>query len=411
MKLTVELVSRKGYDRETADIDIKVDASASDKTLLSSFHIPIPGDGKHTTQDLLRMCFACQGDLYRELGVRNYRAFQADLTYFNNSSLGWTKFVTKVSTEDNRDELLQRMAQLIGAKMKMLVKKASPVAYNLDLEAPGPAEATVSFEDLTGKTLDIKLGNRIFKCTDVTEDASGKKLIDKALADIRLQAATKLDSYQAECAHNIELIKKQYDKRIDELNKKFENSVVAPELSRKLLRSGVLYCADHARKLHEFFIPIALEFKYISRESVRWELKKDFKLKQDVYLHVVTDSGLHVVQGNFVDKEFNDNIPQFHATSSGLCWGTYAPKIKTTEDLLRLRDDVAQIYSTINTQSMGSHNIPRDGPLRELYDVLSNTSESPMDDKIGTRNYGKVANLIDKKDPKASKGKDELWSA
>jgi hypothetical protein len=409
MKITAELVNRRGFERQYMDIDIKIDADEAERTLLATFHVPIAtstdGGG---SQELLRSCYACQGDLYREVGVRNFRTFQPDWTYFNSSSSGWSKFVNKVSTEEDRDEILQRIAQAIGAKIKMLVKRASPVSYILDIQTPGPAEVPVRFEDLAGRTLDIRVGNKLFRCTKVIENATGSKLVESTLAELKEQAAAKLGSYQVECAHNIELMKKQYEKQINDLNVKFEKSVIAPAIPQKLLLEGIMYAPDHDHKRHSFYVPIKLEYKYMAMHKARWELKKKYQLSQEGYLYIQTDSQLNVVYGMIYDNKLGDTIQLWH-NSGGVCWGSYTPKLTKVEDLIKLRDDVATMLGTINLSSVGARNLR--GNQQELYTYTrgSGSGNLPLLKELESLDYSEVANLVGDKRKGKESGKDELW--
>jgi hypothetical protein len=409
MKITAELVNRRGFERQYMDIDVKLDATEAEKKLLETFHVPIPTTGGGGSQELLRSCYACQGDLYREVGVRNFRTFQPDWTYFNSSSSGWSKFVNKVSTEENRDEILQRIAQAIGAKIKMLVKRASPVSYSLDITTPGPAEVPVSLDDLAGHTLDIRVGNKILRCTKIVEDATGSKLVDSTLAELKTQAAAKLESYQVECAHNIELMKKQYEKQITDLNTKFEKSVIAPAIPQKLLLEGVMYAPDHDHKRHSFYIPITLEYKFMARHKARWELKKKYQMKQEGYLYVQTDSQLNVVYGMIYDKKLQDTMQLWHS-SGGVCWGSYTPKMTKVEDLVKLRDEVALMLETINLSSVGARNLQ--GHQSELYNYCrgSHSSSLPFIKELESEDFSEVAKLVGDKRTGKESGKDELWS-
>jgi hypothetical protein len=386
------------------DIEIKIDVSEAEKTLLSALRIPFPGDGRSSSQDTLRSIFASQGDLYREVGVRNFRAFQPDWVYFNSSSNGWVKFVNKLATEENRDELLQRIAQVVAAKIKLMVKRVPPASYVLDITTPGPAEVPVSFVDLTGSSLDIRIGNKILRCTKIVEDAEGSELIDSTIGEIKAQAETKLDSYQSECAHNLELMKKQYEKQIADLNTRYSSSVVALTLPMKVLQADVQYNANHPSKKHEFWIPIQLEYKYISTGNNRWELMKKYQLKQNGYLFIQTDTSLNVCYGFIYDEKRADTIQLWHS-SGGICWGSYVPKITKLEDLLKIRDDVQQLLTTINVRSVAPRNLS--GNQAKLNEVIRNPGFDVVNG-IEDYDYSSVATVVDKKNPEAG-GKEELW--
>jgi hypothetical protein len=104
------------------------------------------------------------------------------------------------------------------------------------------------------------------------------------------------------------------------------------------------------------------------------------------------------------DKKMEDTLALWHS-SSGICWGSYNPKITRLEDIVKLRDDVQQLLTTINVRSIGARNLH--DKQSKLYTIVRQTA--PQSPELHDTDFSEVADLIDEKHPEKSKGKDELW--
>jgi len=396
IKITIGIVSANAHGTDYADLDVALGLTAAEKSTLQTHSIPIPGvDGK-MTHNLLKKCFITQGDFYREVGIPNFKTFQPDWHYFAaTSSEGWQSCIGKIVADVHRDDVLRRIGQIIANKIGLFTQKITPIAISTTTTDAGPGATAVNLTDVTGKNLKLLIGNKVFVAHSVDESAMDSALIDTAKGELEANATAQIKGFETEFSNNLVLMTKQYEKQIKEMKDKMKSQLPAMTIPDELLREHIQVTVnDHEYKI---YIPIHLQFKYLTTSRQVWELKKKWQLQQDGYLMLAIDNAWHLRWTWLYDKKFKDKICMWHTDGKDLCLGTYEPKLKSLSDVPRIRDDIAMLFETIYTGSIGSTNITT--LMNELYGAINDAPREWFEEiEDEDRDFSTVANRTEAKD-------------
>lgn len=343
------------YGTSYTDLDIKLKGTEEEEKLLDKFGVPIPGKDGKRTRDLLKRCFASHGDFFREVGVPNFRTFQPDWQYFESqSSNGWRKFMSRLVTEDDREETLKRAANVLLNKLGLLTHKAKGITIDRDLkEQSMPVD--VNINDLTDKSMELRVGNKIFTVSKIEEAAKDTTLIDRAVKNLGAKAEGVVKQYGDEYANSLKLVRSQYEEELKKMGDQLKMKMPMLRLPQTLLQAGIMVNAEDGR--YVFYIPIHLHYQYISSQRHTWTLKKQYQLEQDGYLIIAVDSEFNLCSSKLRDTHFQDTLELWHSPGGGVCWGSYKFSMKKVDDLIRIKDEVSRLFSTINLKSPSRRNI------------------------------------------------------
>lgn len=386
MKIEVELISRQRSDRASMDFEVKVTAPDNELELIQHAGIRVahPSNGSSSTREMLRHLFGTQGDLYRALGMRNYKTLQPDWNYFNSASEGWQRFATRLAADSDREDTLKRMAHLVGNRLRLFTKAVPPVTYEVAL-ADDAAPIPIPVGDLSPTHMEIRIGRKIYTATMVEDDRT--TLVDSATAEIKTKTEGRINALQSEYAKGLEILKNQYEAKLASMAEKHSRMMEALAIPESLLREGVLYAANTAERSHIFYIPIVLQPKYVqgTNSSVRWKLNPAYVTKQTGYFCLVLDPKLNVKHAFIRDKKFHDTIGQWHCLSGSVCWGSYSPRVTRVTDIIKVRDDVQTMMQTINLRSIGNHKLT--AKQRRLLDKIQEGRGRIREEGLQTSDY------------------------
>lgn len=396
MKVIVGLASSTTHGGNHTDITLKLDASKDEASLLTANNVPAPGITTTDSQSLMRKCFATHGDFFREVGISNFRTFQPDWSYFKAAqSSGWQKFVARLIADENREEILRRIGNIVLVKLSLLTNQVKSVTTSGKLSKAVREPVTVKLVDMAGKQVEIKIGNQIFKAYELEEDAKKTALLDQAKTDLQDKATAQVVGFQSEFSNNLGIVSKQYEKEIADMKAKMASQVPALNISEDLRRQGVVVTSPGNE--YQIFIPIKLHYKQIVTNYNIWDLKPSFQLKQDGYLMVAADTKFNYRWTNIYDKKFNDRLVLWHVAGSHLCLGSYTVKMKQLSDIVRVRDEVAEMLTKINTASLGERNLPTSSANKQRQIRNTMRGENYRTFKVGGReisdyDFNEVAN-------------------
>ena len=348
------------------------------------------------TFTLLKKCFVTQGDFYREVGITNFKTFQPDWQYFTStSSEGWRSCINKIVADARREDVLRRIGQLIANKIGLFTQKVMPVTIATTTSDAGPGAATVNLTDITGKNLKLLVGNKLFVAHDMSECVGDSALVDTAKGELEANANAQVKGFESEFSNGLALISKQYEKQIKDLKDIMKTQLPAMDIPTELLREHIQVTAQDEE--YRIYIPIHLHYKYITTDRQMWKLKKEWQYKQDGLLMLAVNTTWNLRWSWLYDKDFRDNISIFHSSGNDLCLGTYQMKIKSLEDVPRIRDDIAVMLEKIYTRSIGADNL--NDKMRELYEELGHAERIWFDDiEDDDKDYGKIATRMSAKD-------------
>ena len=406
MKVIVGLASSTTHGSSYTDITVKLKASKDEQTTLVANNVPMPGITVSDSQNLMRKCFASHGDFFREVGVSNFRTFQPDWSYFKSAqSGGWKKFVARLVADENREEILKRIGNIVLMKLSLLTNQVKPIIASGKLTKNMKVPATIELVDMTGKQVEIKIGDQIFKAYEIEEDAKKTALLDNAKTNIVDKANAQIAGFQSEFSNNLGMVSKQYDKEIADMKHRMASQIPALPIPDDLKRQGVVISSPGNE--YQIFIPIKLHYKQIVTHYNVWNLKKDFQLKQNGFLMVATDAKFNYRWTNIYDKDFRDRLVLWHVAGTHLCLGSYTLKMKQLSDIIRVRNEVVEMLTKINTQSLGERNLPQSGKQRQIRNIMSRGTY--MTFKIDGRertdyDFKAVADHV------GAKGKGTTWS-
>jgi len=402
MKITVGITSSPVSGRQ--DLSIALAPTTAEKDLLVSNSVPIPGVTTHDSQGLMRKCFASHGDFFREVGISNFRTFQPDWTYFSSSqSSGWRKFMAKLVADGDREEILKRIGNIVLVKLGLLTRQVKPVTTSGELNNAAKVPATVNVTDMAGNQVEIKIGDHVYKAYKLETDPQKTSLLDKAKTEFADKANAQLKGFQSEFSNNLSIMSKQYEKEIKDMKQKMANQLPALDIPMDLLREGVFVVSPGNE--YRIYIPIKLHYKEIVTQYHIWKLKQDYQLKQNGYLVVAVDGKFNYRWTNIYDTKLRDRLILWHVSGHQLCLGTYTVKMRGLEDIIRVRDEIADMLTRINTQSIGSRHLPESGRQRQIKRCMGNRmdfTDSNGDDRVDY-DFHEVADLV------GLKSKGTIW--
>ena len=366
MKITVGISPMDDYGSRGLDVNI-VTTESEQKTLLEH-HIYLPSAG-YSVRDLMRQCFDSQGAFYREVGISNYRSFQPDWTYFNRDSAGWVRFLRVIETSEDRDAILKRIAVLVSNRIKLLVTPSKKVSVVDSLEQPVQSTAQLELVDLTGKTIQFKVGTKVYQAIQVEEMASETAMLTNAKREIQTAANTQVKSFEAEYGNNLVMMQKQYEKDMATMKSQMEKMIPCPQIDIWMAQHGVIFTVENT--YYRFFIPFKLNIKYVATYYRVWELKEEWQIdNKKCMLEVVVDKNLKFRRCRILSDKFEDTVSQFHYAGGTLCFGSFQFSMKTIHDIIKIRDELQVMYQTINMESLGSHNMRDRTKESKLNDYL-----------------------------------------
>jgi len=413
MKITVGIVSSNSYGTPYTDLDVKLEPTKEEHKLLTQFGVPIPGENSQNTYSLLKRCFSTHGDFFREAGISNFRTFQPDWAYFKSSSSnGWNKFMNRLVASEDRDDVLHKIANLISNKLSLLTENMPRVVHKTNVKNPKQETKKVKLVDLSGKTLELRVGDKFYQLRDVKENAKANTLIKNTIDEVVNKANDQITSFEAEFSDNLTLMSNQYEKELKELKHKLQSQLPALQVSEDLLEQGVVVSSPGNE--YRIYAPIHLHYKYVATRFHVWDLKKEFQREQDGYLMVAVDGAWNYKWSWIYDKHFSrDGVEMFHCMGHDLCLGSYKMSVHCLHDILKVSKDIAKMYETINVESMSVENLHTDS-MCELFDVLEDGPHKEYEveiegkkQKVTDWNYNAVATL---KIDKTTEDGGRIWS-
>ena len=304
--------------------------------------------------NLLRSMFGSQREYYQLTNTTNYSGYSPDSRYFRSTdNEGWRKYLVNLMGADDRKRQLQTINDAVARRILLLAKKIAPVACELTLESAAPVRI-VDME--MPETMEVRIGNKIFRATKVLEDTDQTGLLESVKSELSVQAQTQLDGYLQEYATNLERMRDDYERKLGHLQSRMDTMLPALHYGKEVMKHGIM--VRPYEQEYQIYIPIDLHYKYVvsSRYHVRWKLKKEYSHKYSGYLMVAIDKDYNIRWHYIYDKEFtkSPSMPLWHVNGGQLCLGTYKMQMRCITDIVRIRDDIANMLESINIDSLGT---------------------------------------------------------
>jgi len=307
----------------------------------------------NTSDQLLSRYFQDHDELYKSIEIDSalHDSFHSFDTQFSNACSGFAKFLEAL-TPEHIDGISEAITRKVNTEMNQRFHSiASSRVISLSPVKKLPAIKFPSVE----KIVRLQIGNEVFDLNPVTMPKS-EGIIESIRTSADEVIGTTRGLFEESSRNMVESVEQQYKQEIDRLNREHQNMIPFPQwIHRDAIRTSNIQMY-YKRGLILFVLPFHFKQTHVKvRENV-YELKDKFSVDTHDTKLVISVQNKRVMWMRLINKNFNI-YPNMHTTGDSLCLGSYRmPKdeIGNVSQLMKIRDEVQEVLTVVNTDSLGS---------------------------------------------------------
>jgi len=219
---------------------------------------------------------------------------------------------------------------------------------------------TIDIDKITTDGITIRAGNKLLKLT--TTEEKTLSIEDEVREEFRQKLSSKLllikeniNAKISEMSDFVDAIKRDYNKKERELRKKIENAALMPEdMTYRHFKQGLTIAKDR-----NGIIYYCMNGLYWPRFVDNEMIEPSFADKMITHILIVIKTSNDSILEVTTRQPFNrlSYFDHYHQARPD-CWGKWKPpkKFKTTDDIIKIAQEVQIVLEQINTNSIATEN-------------------------------------------------------
>lgn len=224
----------------------------------------------------------------------------------------------------------------------------------------------VDADDVKLDELTIRAGGKLLKFELVSDEPL--PIGDEIREELKQKMTKKLQSIKThinnkitEMSSFVTEIRRSYEQKEKELDKKFKNSKLMPDIKYRHAQRGLSVIQGNGKDEYIWLVQAIYWPKFVNKQKIRRDFQK--KLITPIIITIET-TGKHVSRVSTRQPMGLEYFDHYHQSQPD-CWGSWKSpsKWKTPDDILQIAGQAQAVLETINTGSIANQT-PRGLPRK-----------------------------------------------